>query len=52
MWGNILAEKGGLKLVLIDYTLPLLSKEFLVKNHASNIPDFTVLFLEIFDARL
>ena len=36
------AEKKGLKLVLIDYTLPQLSKNFLVKNHGSNIQDFKV----------
>ena len=47
MWGKILAEKRGLKLVLIDYTLPLLLKKFLVKNHASNIPDFTVVNDEV-----
>ena len=40
--GENWAEKRGLKLVRIDYTLPLLMKNFLVKNHASNIQDLTV----------
>ena len=35
-------KKRGLKLVLIDYTLPLLLKKILVKNHVSYIQDFTV----------
>ena len=40
--GSQCGGKFWLKEVLIDYTLPLLSKKFLVKNHVSNIPDFTV----------
>ena len=40
--GKIRLRIGGLKLVLIDYMLPILSKNFLVKNHASNIQNFTV----------
>ena len=43
MWEKILPEKRGLKLVLINrlYAL-LLLKKFWLKNHAYNIPDFTV----------
>ena len=37
----------GLKLGSIDYTLPLLSTNFLVNNHASNIQDFTVIILKM-----
>ena len=44
--GENWAEKRGLKLVLIDNTLHLLSKIFLVKNPASNIKDFTEYYLQ------
>ena len=40
--GETWAKKGGLKLVLIDNMLPLLSNNFRVKNHASYIQDFMV----------
>ena len=40
--GKFWLKKRGLKLVLIDYTLPLLLTKFWLKNHASNIHDFTV----------